>query len=693
MKKTYIIFIIFLNSLNSSFAQEFRNYFFDNHITAVQKEGNILWIGNEIGLIKYQIDTGEKTYYDITNSNMRLSKVTGIEIDNTGNKWISTYGEGLIKYDGITFTAYNTNNSNLPYNFLNDVKIDSNGTIWVSHQGGISKFDQTSFSTYSPTNNYGYITMKLAIDNQNNIWISSGGDGIYVFDQTNFIEHYTTTNSGLPNSPLNSINFDNNDNLWIGTVYDGLIKFDGTNWTEFNTSNSIIADNNVSIQTSNNDIWVSTSHRIQKFDGSTNWDTVYCNYRLGNSIVIDQSGEVWLGAKRNGLIHLNTTNQQINAINFNRVGLQTNTAESLMLDHTNKLWVAGRQPDLLSSFDGSTWTAYQNTFGVRNLCEDNDGNIWAICLNYIKKYDGTNWISFHFSETGINNDIQGITIDNNNHLWVSVKDYGIVEYDGTQWIKYDTNNSGLMTLDLTNILFDANRDVLWIGSRDQGLIKYDGTNWTNYNTNNSNIAHNFVIPSHLDLNNTLWFRTISGGLLTSEINKYDLNSFTNYNTSNSQISSNKIMGVCSDTYNNIWLISYDNGLIKYDGTNWTEFNTSNSSIIANELIRINIDQYNNIWIGTRSKGLIEFNENSIIAGINEELSLQYIHLYPNPTHDFFTIDYDSKIINILIYDLSGKLIHRYKNEKYYQVNDISKGVYIVKIITDKGIANLKLIIN
>ncbi len=82
-------------------------------------------------MIKYQIDTGEKTYYNALNSVFPATKVIDIIIDSNGNKWIATTSEGLIKYDGTNFTIYNRANSNIHDNSLTSLAIDSNGVIWV----------------------------------------------------------------------------------------------------------------------------------------------------------------------------------------------------------------------------------------------------------------------------------------------------------------------------------------------------------------------------------------------------------------------------------------------------------------------------------------------------------------------------------------------------------------------------------
>ncbi len=76
-----------------------------------------------------------------------------LSIDANGNKWIGTYGGGLAKFDGTTWTTYNTANSGLPNNYVRAIAIDANGNKWIgTYGGGLAKFDGTTWTTYNTAN-------------------------------------------------------------------------------------------------------------------------------------------------------------------------------------------------------------------------------------------------------------------------------------------------------------------------------------------------------------------------------------------------------------------------------------------------------------------------------------------------------------------------------------------------------------
>ncbi|MEZ4796561.1 MAG: T9SS type A sorting domain-containing protein [Flavobacteriaceae bacterium] len=71
-----------------------------------------------------------------------------------------------------------------------------------------------------------------------------------------------------------------------------------------------------------------------------------------------------------------------------------------------------------------------------------------------------------------------------------------------------------------------------------------------------------------------------------------------------------------------------------------------------------------------------------------------IKIYPNPTSNYFTIQSKLKINKIEIFDQLGKVINEINSEMdFIDVSHYSKGVYLLKIDTEKGSFSKKLIIN
>ena len=66
-----------------------------------------------------------------TEHGLALSSILSAFKDKAGNLWFGTFGNGVSKYDGKTFTTYNSSHG-LIHNFIEAITEDSEGNIWFS---------------------------------------------------------------------------------------------------------------------------------------------------------------------------------------------------------------------------------------------------------------------------------------------------------------------------------------------------------------------------------------------------------------------------------------------------------------------------------------------------------------------------------------------------------------------------------
>lgn len=75
------------------------------------------------------------------------------------------------------------------------------------------------------------------------------------------------------------------------------------------------------------------------------------------------------------------------------------------------------------------------------------------------------------------------------------------------------------------------------------------------------------------------------------------------------------------------------------------------------------------------------------TGVNDIVSQQSLNIYPNPVHDFFTVDVNGKkIIRLEIIDETGKKVKEFSNtqQKRFFVGDLPKANYLVRMICSDG---------
>lgn len=115
--------------------------------------------------------------------------------------------------------------------------------------------------------------------------------------------------------------------------------------------------------------------------------------------------------------------------------------------------------------------------------------------------------------------------------------------------------------------------------------------------------------------------------------------------------------------------------------------TENSNLME---VKVNCDE--KLKYEQFSSNSITFTENCAVAATQESDFAKKFKIYPNPAKDFIAIETKEKIIEVSVFDYSGKLVSKYQdNFNTISVNHLAKGNYVMKIKTAENIFNYKLI--
>lgn len=87
-----------------------------------------------------------------------------------------------------------------------------------------------------------------------------------------------------------------------------------------------------------------------------------------------------------------------------------------------------------------------------------------------------------------------------------------------------------------------------------------------------------------------------------------------------------------------------------------------------------------------------FSENCSISGVSEEKTGLNFSIYPNPSSSMLTINTDATIESIQIVDLNGSLI-QHVNSHEFSIEDLTNGMYILMVTTDKETATIRFVKN
>ena len=107
--------------------------------------------------------------------------------------------------------------------------------------------------------------------------------------------------------------------------------------------------------------------------------------------------------------------------------------------------------------------------------------------------------------------------------------------------------------------------------------------------------------------------------------------------------------------------------------------------LADPLINGGLRCYEDSIIGYYNTGIVSVCDSTIMLGINENEFLPF-KLYPNPAKDYIFIESNSGNALAEIFSIDGKLQKKYSifYETSININDLAKGLYIIKLQTEKG---------
>lgn len=353
---------------------------------------NRLLIGTlEDGAFSYSLT--DKSVKRLTGSGQMIN---ALEEDKSGNIWMSQ-NHSLIKIkNNGDITRFNNETQNIK-GIINDIFADDLGVLWLSSgvNGIYVHKNRQAFKQFyhRVTNNreeknYVYT---ITQDNRGNIWMGTFGNGVFEFDKNfNLKNHFTTSNSPLPDNIIKCIAWDKKGQVWMGTQQ-GLARFNPKNgkWLKLITTLDNLWNNSVEtlLADNNNHVWIGTLWGMNKYlpekdtiisykalDGAT-------TYKI-NTILEDNMGNIWFGTYH-GLFMISPETGEVKSfqVGTNPGGISNNKVLGLAKDNKGGIWVGTQNGLNRYSPRKGVFTWYFEKDGLVNniawsLVYDNRGKLW-----------------------------------------------------------------------------------------------------------------------------------------------------------------------------------------------------------------------------------------------------------------------------------------------------------------------------
>ena len=305
----------------------------------------------------------DATYYTTfdTFDGLGHTRVNSIAADRHGKLWFGTSGGGVSRYDGASFTTFSTEDG-LAGNGVNAIVEDRKGHLWIGTNGGVSRYDGAVFTTFNQADGLVNNSVLAIVEDKNGaLWFGTGAygytdelGGISFYDGDSFttftswdglgsnrvldgiedrygqlwfatdagVSRYTgasnpkeeidgeafvtfTTEDGLADQLVQTVEEDQNGHLWFGTWGGGISRFDGEGFVTFTTRDGL-ALNVVTLGTMMVDkaghVWVGTmGGGVGRYDGQV-FQTVHEGDGLPSSAVNcifeDPKGQVWIATSK-----------------------------------------------------------------------------------------------------------------------------------------------------------------------------------------------------------------------------------------------------------------------------------------------------------------------------------------------------------------------------------------------------------
>jgi len=597
----------------------------DNVITCIFEDSkNQIWVGTVNGYLnkfnrntetfnRYFIKdyletelTSPGGYYEYPlafSRNLNIS-VTSIAEDQHGYLWITTWGNGLLRFDLKNMNAehiyHSRDNSNsVSSNRTTKIIIDKNEIIWIgTFGGGLNKLivdyksneEIFSFTNYnsSPdrqTSLSDNRIISLFEDSEKTLWVGTFDGGLNRFESEQqklasedaiFIayKNLAATTNSLCNNTVMDIVQDNSGYLWIGTFGGGLDRFEKKSENFIHFSNDPLDPQTLP----DNDIL---------------------------SLAVDRSGILWVGSHLGeGVTKVKENRSKFNILRKqpgNLNSLNDDVVWSILKDGNEKLWIGTYRGGLnlynlrngrfkAFVFDGENSNSLSDDH-VRVIRKDRFGNLWIGTYNGgINKFNpATGKFTRYFNNPEnpnsiSGNQIQDIFIESDSVIWVAVFGGGLnklsfeinSDVSTPEVTDYKNDPSIINSISdnrVYNIFKDSNGE-LWIGTYGGGLNKMNRAegsfvNYKNDLKKSNTLSDDKVLVIFEDSKKTMWIGTSGGGL-----NKFkrETKIFTRFSQKHG-LTSSVVYGILEDNSNNLWL-STDNGIFKFDLLNerFTHFN-------------------------------------------------------------------------------------------------------------------------
>ena len=356
-----------------------------------------------------------------------------------------------------------------------------------------------------------------------------------------------------------------------------------------------LPDNNVVeiAQAGDGFLWVATRSGLARFDGVRFREfaavtAVGAPTALLQAMLLDRTNRLWVAKDRGVLVcveHGRTT--ALTPTN----GLPVLPVRMIVEDHEGALWISYLDGGAVIRISGGRVQNFTSQDGLPGgstcqLASDVNGQIWFAQGGQVGVFRGGKFVTLQ--------ELQGqrIAAARAGGIWIySLTQQQLFKYvEGSEPVKLGRLPVNRPNADAT-VLYEDRAGALWIGTRQSGLFRYDGSGFTHLKT-----SHYEIRSITEDREGNLWVGTEGGGLNRIQPRSLELVDVC------SGIPAEAVRSVCQDTWGGLWAVAASGVLVQNHGDGWTNVAGINGEQILYAQC-VAADPQGGVWVGTQYKGL------------------------------------------------------------------------------------------
>jgi len=341
-------------------------------------------------------------------------------------------------------------------NPLTCLAVAEDGDLWVGRQKagdgkGFAKFslDKQTWEIFIPPGPASNEFNSLAVDKDGILWCASPHDGIFRYDGESWRQY--TTADGLINNGIKSVTVDSRNRKWFGSIGGGLI----------------LIDTDESITVFHNDILSGSA-------GSP-------DYVVVNDVIADQYDNIWVlnsFAANNNVVAVYTPQLDWHFFAVQE-GILSNVVSSLDFDRFDRVWVgtqsgasvidynntlADKTDDRIEGNNLTTADGLESN-DIKDIAVDQDDIVWIATAGGLNFWDPNAPQKVSFQYGLLSNSVNRVEIDIRNNKWFGTSaGVSILASDAYTWEHYSTDNSPLVSDNVTSFGFDLETGKVYIGT-------------------------------------------------------------------------------------------------------------------------------------------------------------------------------------------------------------------------------------